>query len=118
MILLKIAHVSRSNFDTNEAIVKINGQEVKALRDSGAQVSSISKSFANELGLEILPFEQKLDIEGSGGYQVSYEGDVGIELEIPGINIFKEAVLIIVVPDSQYTEEVPVTLGTLHIDMV
>ena len=62
--------------EANEAIVKINGQEVKALIDTGTHVSSISKSFANELGLEILPLEQKLDIEGSGGYQVPYEGHV------------------------------------------
>ena len=104
--------------EANEAIVKINGQEVKALIDTGTQVSSISKSFANELGLEILLLEQKMDIEGSGGYQVPYEGHVGIELEIPGINKFKEVVLMIVVPDSRYTGKVPITLGTLHIDMV
>ena len=51
----------------NEASVVIDGREVTALVDSGAQVSNISVQLCEELDLEIQPLGQLLDLEGTGG---------------------------------------------------
>ena len=52
---------------TNEAPVVVDGCEVTALVDSGAQVSTISVKFCEELDLEIHPLGRLLELEGTGG---------------------------------------------------
>ncbi len=56
---------------TNEAKLIINGHETTGLIDSGANISAISKSFAEELGLPFRQLKSLLEIEGSGGIDVS-----------------------------------------------
>ena len=52
---------------SNKALVLIDGQEIIALIDSNAQVSSVSSQSLEELALEIQPLGQLLEIEGMGG---------------------------------------------------
>ena len=61
----------------NIADVRIDGVPTQGLLDSGSQISSIVKSFAESLGLNIKPLADlgiTLDLEGSGGTQVPYLG--------------------------------------------
>ena len=51
---------------SNETPVIIDGQEVTASIDMGAQVSSISAQFCKELTLQIQPLGWLLDLEGMG----------------------------------------------------
>ena len=46
-----------------------------------------------------------------------YLGYVEAHLKIPEIKAFDLDVLLLIVPDSAYTQYTPITLGTLHIDM-
>ena len=39
-------------------------------------------------------------------------------MEIPSIETFNEDCLFLVMPDHEYGHRVPVTIGTLHIDMI
>ena len=39
-------------------------------------------------------------------------------LEIPEVPNLKEYVLMLVIEDSEYRNQVPIQLGTLHIDMI
>ena len=39
-------------------------------------------------------------------------------MEIPGVDAFNEDCLFLVMPDHEYGHRVPVTIGTLHIDMI
>ena len=39
-------------------------------------------------------------------------------MEIPGVDAFHEDCLFLVMPDHEYGHRVPVTIGTLHIDMI
>ena len=57
---------------SNEAPVIIDGQEVTALIDSGAQVSSISVQFCEELTLQIQPLGWLLGARGYGGAAIPY----------------------------------------------
>ena len=89
---------------------------MKALIDSGAQISAISKSMAKTLGLPIRKLETLLDVEGSAGLDIPYLGYTELRLNIPEIVKFDHDVLMMVYPDSKYSHRVPVVIGTLHID--
>ena len=51
------------------------------LIDLGANISSISKSFAQQLGLLFRQVESLLKIEGSGGIDVLYLGYTEVNLK-------------------------------------
>ena len=88
------------------------------LIDLGANISSISKSFAQQLGLPFRQLESLLEIEGSGSIDVLYLGYTEVNLRVPGVKALDEDILVVIQNDSTYSAKVPVALGTLHIDMV
>ena len=91
---------------------------LKALVDSGSQISTISKSMAKLLGLKIKSLQNILDIEGTGGIKVKYQGYVEVMFGIEGVEDLKEPCLFVVVNDTKYGKRVPIQIGTLHIDLV
>ena len=58
-----------------------------------------------------------MQIEGTGGLEVPYLGNVEVRLKIPEVEAFDQDVLLLIVPDSAHTQYTPITLGKLHIDM-
>ena len=64
--------------------------------------------------------ESKRNITSGRGswYQNPYLGYVEAQLEIPSVDAFNEDCLFLVMPDHEYGHRVPVTIGTLHIDMI
>ena len=69
----------------NEAPVVVDGCEVAALVDLGAQVLTMSAQLCEELGLEIQPLGRLLELEGTGGAAIPYLRFVEVNLQIPGI---------------------------------
>ena len=104
--------------EANESIVIVDGQEARALLDSGSQLSVISLEWVKKLKLKPQQVCSVLQIEGSGGLEVPYLGYVETCLKIPEIKAFDLDILLLIVPDSAHTQYTPVALGTLHIDMV
>ena len=102
---------------SNTAPVFINGIECKALLDTGAHISFISKRFAKSKGLKIHPIEQLVNFQGANGLGIEYSGYVEINLQIPERGI-DEDILLLVVPHIQYHNYVPVTLGTLTLELI
>ena len=69
----------------NEVDVDINGMTCKALLDTGATVSSISKSWYDKLdNVEMHPLQQILLVECADGHHLPYLGYVEVEVGIPG----------------------------------
>ena len=89
---------------------------MKALIDLGAQISTILSLMQKALGVPLKRLEVLLEIEGSAGVDVLYLRYTEVNLQIPGIKNFDEDVLMLVYPDSKYSQKVLVVLGTLHID--
>ena len=82
----------------------MDGQETTALLDLGAQVSSMSTKFCKDLALQIQPFGQLLELEGTGGAAIPYLGFVEVNLQIPGIRNYNEDVLLLlVIPNMTYS---------------
>ena len=100
----------------NESPAFVEGVSITSLVDSGANMTAITKSFAQELQLEIKSLQTILDIEATGGGMVPYHGYVKCRLKIPMIEKFDLDVLMLVIDDSPYGMRVPVQIGTLHID--
>ena len=94
----------------------IDGCEVAALVDLGAQVSNISAQLCEEFGLEIQPLGQLLELEGTGGAAIPYLRFVEAKLQILGIRDYNEDVLLLAIPTTAYTERVPVVVGSKIID--
>ena len=104
--------------EANKSQIKLEGVNLKALIDSGAQVSSILGPIAEMLGLKIQNLQTLLGLEGANGGNVPYTGFVELHLEIPEVSKFKQDVLMLVMPSTNYNQMVPVTIGTLHTDMI
>ena len=101
---------------SNEAPVIMDGQRVTTLIDSGAQVSSISSQFCEDLTLQIQPLGRLLELEGTGGSAIPYLGYIDINLQILGIKNYNEDVLLLVIPTTTYFKKVPVMVGSKIID--
>ena len=104
--------------EPNETPVIIENSKVKGLVDSGAQISSISDKFAKLLELQVHSLETLLDLEPTGGGSVPYDGYVEVRMQVPGIAAFDLDVLMLVIPESEYSKRVPITISTLHIDEI
>ena len=100
----------------NKVPVVIDGCEVTALIDLGAQVSNISTQLCKDLGLEIQPLGQLLELEGTGGAAIPYLGFVEVSLQILELRGYNEDVLLLAIPTMAYTEEVMVVVGSKTID--
>ena len=90
----------------NKVPVVVDGCEVTALVDLGAQVSNISAQLCKELGFKIQPLGHLLELEGTGGAAIPYLGFVEVNLQIPGIRGYNEDVLLLAIPTMAYTEGV------------
>ena len=62
--------------------------------------------------------QQLLDFEGFGGVDIPYTGYTELTLNIPEIEGFKREILAFVQKDSKYSAEVPLIIGTLHINEI
>ena len=96
--------------EPNETSIIVENQKIKGLIDSGAQISSISDKFVKLLNLEVKKLETLLDLP--------YDGYVEVRLQIPNVQAFDLDVLMLVIPESEYSKSVPVTIGTIHIDEI
>ena len=103
----------------NETEIEINRKISKALIDSGAMISMMSKGYCDENGYEIQPFDKLVPIEGSGGGDVPYLGYVEVRMHILGISSFEQNVLMpISHTTTHYHKRVTIQVGSHIINHV
>ena len=85
---------------SNVVITYIDGQEVKTLLDSGAQISFMSEEYAKKRGFKIQPLEILVNFTGANGLAIEYSGYVEV------------------VPHIEYHNFVPITLGTHTLEAI
>ena len=84
--------------------------------DPGAQISAISMEFVKRHDLPIFQLQQLLDFERFGGVDIPYIGYTKLTLSILEIEGFRREILAFLQNDSKYSAEVPLIIGTLHIN--
>ena len=98
-----------------ETEIILHGKRIKALLDTGSTVSTISKGFyREELSdlIEMKPLDEIVEIECAGGSQLPYEGYIEADIKTPGNSNIITRTIMLVTPDSHYSRQVPVLLGT------
>ena len=96
---------------SSEVLVQVEGKSCQALLDTGAMVSSITRSMCQELQLPVQPMSHLVRVEGVGGHTLKYLGYVVAKLEISDLKQEFEA-MFLVVPDIGYNTTTPVLIGT------
>ena len=104
----------------NEADICVNGLNVRALLDTGAQVTSVSDALCARLGLQIYKLKG-IAMEGTGGIRIEYVGYTKIHVALPECPKRPDSsstfsVPAIVLKESEYQKEVPVTLGVTALE--
>ena len=102
---------------SNVVITYIDGQEVKTLLDTGAQISFMSEEYAKKRGFKIHPLEKLVNFTGANGLAIEYSGYVEVNLQLPNKG-FNQDILILVVPHIEYHNFVPITLGTHTLETI
>ena len=97
---------------SNKTPVIVGGWEMTTLIDSGAPVSNISFQFCGDLVLQIQLLGELLELEGTGGSTIPYLWFMEVNLQIQGIKIYNEDVLMLVISTTTYSETVPVMVGS------
>ena len=100
----------------SEIQISVEGFQCKALLDTGSQITTISEDFYSTYlkHLPLHPVTSRLDIFGSTGHRLRYQGFIDVKLTCPSINgvIEIDNVLALVVPSTTYSLNVPVLIGT------
>lgn len=95
----------------------INDTECLALLDTGATVSTISKSFYDSYlahTTQLLPIGEQLEVECADGQALPYLGYVSVNFAtcgLPSTDVLRDC-LFLIVPDSDYNTRVPILIGT------
>ena len=108
---------SRLIGESNVVPTYLNGESVKTLLDTGAQISFISEKYAKRRGFKIYPIEKLLNFQGANGLGIDYEGYTEVNLQLPDKG-FNQDILLLVVPHIEYHDFVPITLGTLTLGLI
>ena len=96
----------------NKSEIEIDGIKSKALIDSGAMISMMSKEYCDTHGYEIQPLDQLVPIEGSGGADIPYLGYIEVKMQIPVISSFEQDVLMLMSHTNMcYHKWVPIQVG-------
>lgn len=104
--------------DANEVPITISDIQTVGLLDTGSMISSVSESFYRKNLSEkcpLHPLNDLISVHGAGGQIVPYEGYIAVPVTFlsntVGVNLIQE-ILFLVVKDTEYSQRVPVIIGT------
>ncbi|GFS15246.1 retropepsins domain-containing protein [Elysia marginata] len=90
--------------------VIVNGSVVRALLDTGATVSVISRAAVSKLKLSVLPVKDFLHVECANGQALPYDGYVTMSVSLP--NSSASTCIALVIPNENATGAAQLILGT------
>ncbi len=104
----------------NEADICVNSLNVRALLDTGAQVTSVSNVLCTRLGLRVYKLKG-IVMEGTGGIHIEYVGYTKLHVVLPECpkrpnSSSTISIPAIVLKELEYQREVPVMLGVTALE--
>ena len=100
--------------NTTKVTIKVGAQECTALLDTGSTISTVSEQFYNNYlkYCELVTLDDLLEVTGVGGEKLPYLGYIAVDVTVSFISLEPKSFLFLVVPDTEFSESVPVLLGT------
>ena len=97
----------------NETYITMDDKTVRALIDTGSQVSTVAQSYVEQHHKgEIFPINDILRVDDASGKSMPYKGYVICDVNLlPGESGCATTVPMLVVPDTEYHKTVPVLIG-------
>ena len=77
---------------SNGAPIIVDGQRLTTLIDPGAQASSVSSRFCEQMTLKVHPLDRWLELDGTRGSAIPYFRYVEVNLQVPGVQGYNEDV--------------------------
>ena len=96
----------------NTADMLINKVSVQALIDTGSSVSTITDKLCKSLKLTLQPLKDIVQVESATGHILQYKGYVECTYSAIGLNLPDNTGLFLVVPETPFSANVPVIVGT------
>ena len=99
----------------NEEVVNINNVPVRALLDTGSDISTITEEALEQLNPRPVITSMDdfgLDIRSAGGHAIPYKGYIVADISVPYLMDVSELIPMLVVPLTEYNKTVPVIVGT------
>ncbi len=98
----------------NETKVVIQGFECLALLDTGSMISSISEKFYRDHLQDTHPLQEisNVSVEGANGTPLSLLGVVEVDMTFPDSKLTPLQVPLIVMPVTNYNQNIPAIIGT------
>ena len=90
----------------------INKVSVQALIDTGSSVSTITDKLCKSLNLTLQPLKDIVQVESATGHILQYKGYVECTYSAIGLNLPDNTGLFLVVPETPFSADVPVIVGT------
>lgn len=100
---------------SNEAEVLVNNYPIKALIDTGSSVTTLAHNYYEEHLQGDYPLhslETLIKIESAAGTNIPYLGYIAVPVQIPGLQETEVTALVVIVPDTDYSNRIPMLLGT------
>ena len=98
--------------ESTEVDASVEGVPCRVLLDTGAQISLMSESFCQQLGLVVNPVDQLLKIKACGDHEVPYLGVVEANLIFGSVKLDYSSYPFLIVSDNEYNSDVPILIGT------
>ena len=97
--------------------LEIEGRRVNVLVDTGAQLNTITAKLVRDLQIEIHPLQNKINLLGTGGFNIPFLGFILAETKHPSYPQYCKTEFYVVLDDnSPAAEQVPVQAGIPLID--
>ncbi len=98
----------------------INSEPCRALADTGSDITQLTKGYCACRSLSIWPLEElpgyQGPTEGAGGVQVHFHGYMVVKLKSSNIKNYHEDVCTLIIDDTPFHNDTPLTIGTNVID--
>jgi transposase InsO family protein len=100
----------------------VNGRRALALLDSGSQVTIVCRSYYEKYLKDVMftPLEKVLSLTGISDEVFTYKGVIELEVSLPESiygDTSKKSILAVVADDTEYTDRVPINVGTNWLDL-
>ena len=98
----------------------VNSEPCRVLANMGSDITQLTRGYCTQQNLPVRPLEElpgyQGPAEGAGGVQVHFHSYVVVKLESSDIKNYHEDVCTLIIDNTPFYNDTPLTIGTNVID--